>query len=635
MAYADLGVPTAAFTQPYKEALKERVTAFTLEELNRALPPPPVQYQVSCLNSQDGTIVGSSMAGSEVFVIEKHRIDSSLTAAKLLELIAEILCQDIGNLTLLRGGHALANKARIALEEVSSITLREALQCDAPLLCCLLPPNALRRVEPRLGEGSVEIDYERLPKDETIQSIKEERRYVTRKEDCWMVYTSKEVISYRVGRNGRNEILKPIGYFPAAPCWRLPLGTRRWGSDVWSTQLELPVRQLLHQHAAKTNDRPIPRYQMIVDPNQFVDETDAGPVWVPCEFDVWSTQRVSLVGGDRSHLEPHLAEEVARPVLAAALPLLAKLRRPQLLLEDRRLQVVFKAQRIIVPGSTGSGADSEYVGLWHVDGHREHVAAVVLYYYHVDKSLHGGDMEFCGREPMDILGWGDCSNNYRFFGRESLRSALRGDARDPPKLANCRVPIREGTLLVFSNCQMAHRVLRMWNDSGREASRDFVALFILDPAFPPLKPAQQVLSKGYATARALRLGGLKPAAAAVQLIQEFLGHLPSLRTRRRRRVEMLKEQLEPSGEVCGGSQVRATGNGCYTMVGWLHKLLDASKEDFGRFNDWDGEKYIKGLNVSPSCDRGMSEVFSLETGELEWRLEWEETQNVDMLDLAD
>lgn len=56
------------------------------------------------------------MAGSEVFVIEKHRIDSSLTAAKLLELIAEILCQDIGNLTLLRGDHALANKACIALE---------------------------------------------------------------------------------------------------------------------------------------------------------------------------------------------------------------------------------------------------------------------------------------------------------------------------------------------------------------------------------------------------------------------------------------------------------------------------------------------------------------------------------------
>ena len=41
--------------------------------------------------------------------------------------------------------------------------------------------------------------------------------------------------------------------------------------------------------------------------------------------------------------------------------------------------------------------------------------------------------------------------------------------------------------------------------------------------------------------------------------------------------------------------------------------------------------------MSPSCDRGMSEVFSLETGELEWRLEWQETlhQEVDMLDPSD
>ena len=42
-------------------------------------------------------------------------------------------------------------------------------------------------------------------------------------------------------------------------------------------------------------------------------------VWVPCEFDVWSTQRVSLVGGDRSHLEPHLAEEAAACRFVAAM----------------------------------------------------------------------------------------------------------------------------------------------------------------------------------------------------------------------------------------------------------------------------------------------------------------------------
>jgi hypothetical protein len=51
---------------------------------------------------------------------------------------------------------------------------------------------------------------------------------------------------------------------------------------------------------------------------------------------------------------------------------------------------------------------------------------------------------------------------------------------------------------------------------------------------------------------------------------------------------MLKEQLAPSGEVCGGSQVRATGNGWYTMVGWLHKLLEARSEldDFYRLKQW-------------------------------------------------
>ena len=48
------------------------------------------------------------------------------------------------------------------------------------------------------------------------------------------------------------------------------------------------------------------------------------------------------MGGRRAHPQPALAQEVARPVLEAALPLLAQLRRPQLLLDERRLQVVFK-----------------------------------------------------------------------------------------------------------------------------------------------------------------------------------------------------------------------------------------------------------------------------------------------------
>lgn len=128
------------------------------------------------------------------------------------------------------------------------------------------------------------------------------------------------------------------------------------------------------------------------------------PLWVPCDVEVHRDGTVRLLGGELCHAAPQLAHQVVPPVLEAAMPLLARLRRPQLLLDERRLQVVFKAQKILVPGSKKEGADSEYVGLWHVDGLHEHVAAVVLYYYHVDEALSGGDMEFVGREPMDVLG---------------------------------------------------------------------------------------------------------------------------------------------------------------------------------------------------------------------------------------
>lgn len=55
---------------------------------------------------------------------------------------------------------------------------------------------------------------------------------------------------------------------------------------------------------------------------------------------------------------------------------------------------------------------------------------------------------------------------------------------------------------------MAHRVLRMVNAGAREASRDFVALFVLDPAFPPLRPAASVLANSFLMRRALQSRGL-------------------------------------------------------------------------------------------------------------------------------
>mmetsp|Transcript_93669 Transcript_93669/g.265239 ORF Transcript_93669/g.265239 Transcript_93669/m.265239 type:complete len:373 (+) Transcript_93669:274-1392(+) len=351
---------------------------------------------------------------------------------------------------------------------------------------------------------------------------------------------------------------------------------------------------------------------MVVDPNKFVRSTPRGKVWVPCEFDVDALGSARLLGGGRSHALPKLAESVARPVLEAALPLLAQLDRPRLLLDERRLQVVFKAQRIIVPPKVSEDADSEYVGLWHVDGLLEHVAAVALYYYHVDENLRGGDMEFAGREPADVLGWGDCSNNAARLSKGTLRTALE----EGSGLTFCRVPVGEGSLLVFSNYQFVHRVLRMVNEgTENEASRDFVALFVLDPSARPLVPARAHLSGAFMAARTLNRAvplGAACAKRAITRILEFLGAWPSAKQVARERAELLREQLRPQGQFACGGHVYATGNGCYTMIGWIDSMLRPSVDCEGLDQRaWD--RFVA-LNIPPRKQgRGASEMLSADT----------------------
>jgi hypothetical protein len=54
----------------------------------------------------------------------------------------------------------------------------------------------------------------------------------------------------------------------------------------------------------------------------------------------------------------------------------------------------------------------------------------------------------------------------------------------------CRIPVKSGTLVVFSNYQMIHRVLRMTYDGvdsntpDGNASRDFLMFFIVDQCKP-------------------------------------------------------------------------------------------------------------------------------------------------------
>lgn len=653
----------AEYVQPYAEALQERLVPFPTEfrEFASAAPaaggsdsgesegsadgnsdddwmspwdsgdmigatgvrdgyklPSMHGFRMISLSFNGPSLVGYSMVGTEIFTTS---LAAGATAADVLEAASSAMGVEPASLTLLCHGAPL--EPQETLSDFTSMAIRQVLHTGPAVYVC--EQNARCETDTFFG-GSCEVivNRDKLPNPgiATIQALQETREFVTpHRFDCWLIYTKHEVLLYQrpTEKRRKHDLLIPLGFFPPAPKWSFPAGSRRWGqlSDVWSACVEMPqIKGLMDTHADLTLDRPIPRYQMIVDPNQFVRQTARGPVWVPCEFDIDSEGHAQIVGGSRCHKYPALAEKVATPILEAALPLLAKLRRPQLLLDRRRLQIVFKAQRIILPPKVHEDDEPEYIGMWHVDGHREDVAAVVLYYYHVDPALEGGDMELCGREPFDILAMADAGDNSFEFDHRRLKEALSGEKQ---RLPHCRVPIQAGTLLVFSNHQMVHRVLRMINNGKSEASRDFVALFILNPASEALVPARCALAKPYMLTRVLRLKALTPDN--IQAILSLAGFLPTDDESKSLRNAMLLEQLEPAGEFASrGNVVRATGNGCLTMVGWLHHMLQDSRHggDGDFFSSFcDGWYHFRALNRLPQKQgRGMSEIFSLPTEEL-------------------
>ena len=142
-------------------------------------------------------------------------------------------------------------------------------------------------------------------------------------------------------------------------------------------------------------------------------------------------------------------------VMSCAVPLLAKLKRPALLLPWRKLQAVVKAQRIVL------GPGEEYDGIWHSDGYNENIVAVVLFYYRKSSSILGGDMEFAAKDNV-ALWTGD-------GGGEDIDEG--GAENFVERLPRARVPIQEGTLVCFSNYQMVHRVLKMRAEVSEEIKR--------------------------------------------------------------------------------------------------------------------------------------------------------------------
>jgi hypothetical protein len=375
------------------------------------------------------------------------------------------------------------------------------------------------------------------------------------------------------------------------------------------------VEHTLDNLAKQTKDYFVPMYHNIIDPNMtsvmqddkyqwtatefIIDEVDISVYNSMCSLQLclnrmnkrlgkYIIYSVSKLLRNRTIPKAHIASPIsnipldnvelyvaAEEVLNSALPLLGKLTKPALLLPGR-LQAVVKAQRIYLkPGE-------EYDGVWHRDGLYENIVAVVIYYYRVSDKLEGGDLEFIDKRPIkDVMGlYGDCDVE-NFTSREAEETVK--------SLPHCRMPVKKGTLVVFSNYQSIHRVLKMTSNGedptspDGHTSRDFLLFFIVDQSKPLLSSNSDLNIK---------------------------------EDRKKVRVDMFKEQMEPSGVFAPNTGlVCSTGNGCLGQIGWLdgEKAYDFTDEELYEGNSRtpvrSGFKNIEKMNEQPPLNRGLSWAF--------------------------
>eukprot|EP00471_Norrisiella_sphaerica_P013442 CAMPEP_0184494596 /NCGR_PEP_ID=MMETSP0113_2-20130426/29098_1 /TAXON_ID=91329 /ORGANISM="Norrisiella sphaerica, Strain BC52" /LENGTH=746 /DNA_ID=CAMNT_0026880413 /DNA_START=134 /DNA_END=2371 /DNA_ORIENTATION=- len=327
-------------------------------------------------------------------------------------------------------------------------------------------------------------------------------------------------------------------------------------------------------------------------------------------------------------------------LLSAAMPAVFRLKRPQVM-PATRMQVVIKAQRIIIkPGDT-------YEGLWHREQRYEHITAVALYYYNYgdlvvkdgaegedvkagvttssvsQNYLQGGDLEFLPRDTNSLLDPWD------------IRQArLEGEVRAFMQ-ARVRAKLKKGTLLVFSNYQLIHRVLRCKNKGNVPLSRDFVAIYFVDQAHP--LPSQAVyrgitrqlsdtISSAFRTTRTSRKRDAQDKAKSpcrmavsetlIDIILQYMSAKFSHEQRRAVRASLVMEHLTPAGSF-GITKERCytTGNGSPHLVGWLDQIRDGRGKD-GDSDDIDDAEEIDNSSFAialrkyglrtPNLGRGLS-----------------------------
>jgi len=269
-------------------------------------------------------------------------------------------------------------------------------------------------------------------------------------------------------------------------------------------------------------------------------------------------------------------------ILTAALPMLSKLRRPALLLPGC-LQVVVKSQRMILE------EHEHYSGVWHVDGKHEAVVAVVLYYYDV-QNIVGGALEFIEQEApeFNVHGRGDL-----FWKHEGSMDAARAK-KIVQNMGRAKINIEAGRLVVFSNYQVLHRVLRMETKKkkGHGGYRDFIGFFIIDQRHPLQSSANR---PGHYKAPIPR----NDAAATKK----------DKRKRGRIREALLAEQLAPAGKFgLDGTNIYSTGNGSAAVLGWSTSNLSNKIAVDNNLDEEErkGFAHLDAVNKKPPLLRGVS-----------------------------
>jgi hypothetical protein len=146
----------------------------------------------------------------------------------------------------------------------------------------------------------------------------------------------------------------------------------------------------------------------------------------------------------------------------------------------------------------------------------------------------------------------------------------------------CRIPVKTGTLLVYSNYQMIHRELKMTcngvdtNSPDGWASRDYLIFYIIEKSKPLLSTKTDLIEDG---------------------------------DRLEIKSNMFKEQIKPSGLLVPDTQLVHTAD-FDLRIGWINEIEYDFKEALSDLEgDLDGLKNVKLLNDSPPITRGISWVF--------------------------